>query len=631
MEKLEIMGDFPKKEIKQDLFGYSNFAENVAKYIIDKKDESGLIISINAPWGYGKTTCLNFIKEHLVKKANTHIICFNPWVVSENKTDIILKFLHSLGDNLSDIINEQETSNHNWWKNTGKKIGFFIRRGWRKKSNSKIRHFTTTPKVAEFSAIWKALLNRISSDVVSELDKVYENIDVQKQKIEELLQEHNKQIVVFVDDLDRLDKDEIRQIFRLLKAIADFKFLTYVVAFDQTVVSNALEQDFCNNGYEYLNKIVQVPLTLPKIYQEDLYHILLKKFNNLLNVTGYKIDQDSNYRFYKLNQSLISKHIKSLREINRLFNGFIVNFMQIYQDVDFIDFITIEILRIYEPKLYFEIRNNLNMYIDGQLFISEKEKEKYFKKISELYPDKIEIIKDLFPYTNKPLGGSAIYDNNREEEWHKNKRICAKRRVNNYFGLRIDSNDISDRDALQFLDTIKTESELDYAINEWGETKGGNGKRQLSYWLEKLDMFTDKIIQMNLSQIFVNIAFKYVNSFNDLSDIENTNLFNIDNDLRFKWLVKKILNGTKNEKERFDIIKQALTNSNNLSAITEFLRVYRDEIDSISDNKYEKATITKEHLKELENILENKMGGSKNHIRESRKTSKVSKSSYKSN
>src|SRR5690606_20402884 len=59
------------------------------------------------------------------------------------------------------------------------------------------------------------------------------NLDDLKARVEALLKKHEKRIVIYIDDLDRLDKNEIYSIFRLVKLTGDFAYTTYVLSFDQ--------------------------------------------------------------------------------------------------------------------------------------------------------------------------------------------------------------------------------------------------------------------------------------------------------------------------------------------------------------------------------------------------------------
>jgi hypothetical protein len=62
--------------------------------------------------------------------------------------------------------------------------------------------------------------------------------------IEQLLAASGKRVVILMGDIDRLDKDEIQAIFRLVKVAADFERTAYVLAFDASVVADALAERY---------------------------------------------------------------------------------------------------------------------------------------------------------------------------------------------------------------------------------------------------------------------------------------------------------------------------------------------------------------------------------------------------
>ncbi len=85
-----------------------------------------------------------------------------------------------------------------------------------------------------------------------------------KRSISEDLEDLDQRIYIFIDDMDRLTQNEIKQMFRLINSVADFSNTTYVLAFDYEIVSTALEGERgVSNGEEYLDKIIQLPKTIP--------------------------------------------------------------------------------------------------------------------------------------------------------------------------------------------------------------------------------------------------------------------------------------------------------------------------------------------------------------------------------
>ena len=86
---------------------------------------------------------------------------------------------------------------------------------------------------------------------------------------------------------DRLTKEEIRTLFQLIKANADFPKVVYLLLFDRTVVEKALGGgEEGSSGREYLEKIVQAGFDLPKANQDDLDKMLFDGLNRILDFEG---------------------------------------------------------------------------------------------------------------------------------------------------------------------------------------------------------------------------------------------------------------------------------------------------------------------------------------------------------
>lgn len=588
--------DLPKITVNDDLLGLAEFAKAIANGITFHKNESGVVISINAPWGYGKTSCLNFIKGYLQQDQNIEILDFNPWCLSDNKNDIVIKFLHSLGSKLQDMLQSKETESIKnkklpWNEKLSHKYFLHLKKCWNHKHDNN-----------NFNVLWKGILGYFSATAVEQLEKQYLDIDLQKRQIERLLLKIDKRLVIFIDDLDRLPKEEICQVFRFMKAIADFKFITYVVAFDNVVVSKALDGEFCDSGFDYIKKIIQVPLELPKIYQENIDSIFHKKLNELIKHSQYEITKEKQQRFMSYNTELIKKHIKSIRDINRLFNSFTLNYLQVYDDVDLVDFLAIEIIRIFEPNLYVEIRDNLSLYTGDRPFFKTSEKNEYFNSIKNKYSEYIDLITEMFPHTNAFLKGVS-YGAEWADAWNKDKRICSIERANIYFSLKLPIGEISDKEVIEFLQSISKQKDLDNAVLQWAKEKYSNGHTKLFYWLPKLELFADKISEFGLREFFINMIFKFRNSFDYISDIDDSG-FLINNDSRFLILYNTLTKNIKDESKLFSIIKNAVVNSNNLSAIAEFVLSHAISHGLFPDMKDQVIpTITKEHYFELETLL----------------------------
>jgi hypothetical protein len=169
---------------------------------------------------------------------------------------------------------------------------------------------------------------------------------------------------------------------------------------------------------------------------------------------------------------------------------------------------------------------------------------------------------------------------------------------------------------MQFLKSIQTQSDLDDAICTWNSEKLKTGRSKLFYWLPKLTIFAKNIYEMNLTQIFITAAYKFKNSFNDNGDTDYSTLIGIDNELQFDRLSNEIMKNIKDEHVRFDITKNAITESDNISAIADNMLRHATS-HGLSEMKDQiKPTITKDHYLELEQILLGKIVANTTRIHE---------------
>lgn len=116
-----------------------------------------------------------------------------------------------------------------------------------------------------------------ASDVAKQKDSL-ENV---KTEVINALKNQNQKLIVIIDDIDRLNNEQIRLIFQLVNCVAGFPNMIYLLSFDKTVVVRALEDEQKCNGEEYLEKIIQVPFDVPEAKKSDVHNLLFEKLDNI--------------------------------------------------------------------------------------------------------------------------------------------------------------------------------------------------------------------------------------------------------------------------------------------------------------------------------------------------------------
>jgi predicted KAP-like P-loop ATPase len=154
--------------------------------------------------------------------------------------------------------------------------------------------------------------------------------------------------VVLIDDIDRLNASETRQIFQLVKLTARFPYVTYVLAFDRSAVASALQGIGVDSGEEYLEKIVQVSFELPAISEATLTAFITEGIESLL--AKYKPAHFDTHRFGNLFHTGFRSSFRSVRHVRRFLNGLEFNLSLIGEEVNGVDIIGIEALKTFLPE-----------------------------------------------------------------------------------------------------------------------------------------------------------------------------------------------------------------------------------------------------------------------------------------
>ena len=94
-----------------DVLNRGEFAEKLAKSIMDYTEQYPLTIGLNGSWGSGKTSLINLTLNYIEKsrKGNEYVIVhFNPWFFS-NQKNLFLQFFKQIINALKNKEKEKES------------------------------------------------------------------------------------------------------------------------------------------------------------------------------------------------------------------------------------------------------------------------------------------------------------------------------------------------------------------------------------------------------------------------------------------------------------------------------------------------------------------------------------------
>jgi len=588
-EKETILTDEPLTDPKNDLLGFKEFAKNLADLICNIEINEPLVFAIYGEWGSGKTTFLNFVLHYINKLPEGKrplIIHFDPWWFS-GKGDLLYQFLREF----TKVLNKKKEK----FKNISKRI-------------MKIAEILS--KVSEPTGIIQKS-SKITHSLLEEFVKE-EEIWKLRESIKKNLKKQDTKFLLIIDNIDRLPAEDIRDLFRVIKAVADFPKTIYLLAFDKKVVIKALKSFQNINGEEYLKKIVQVPLELPLLDKFTLRNFFIEQLNIIFKDTPEELLNKE--EFFNVFYEGIDFFLKNIRDIKRLINTIKLTYPLVKGEVNAVDFITIESLRVFVPDLYYFIRNNPDIFTghsSSDIYSSIEDIRAVLDKFFVPFPEnEVKIIKDIlkrtFPKLEAVWGGSS-YGSEWLPVWRKELRICSPEKFPLYFRLSIPVDEISNYEMRSILEQVENIKRFKHTLIKLSKHKRRDGSTRLSVFLERLLDFIDDIplekIPFILDAIF-DIGDKLI-----LPEDETLTLFGLGNDIRMLRITYKILNCFSTQQERFTLLKRTFLKGKAISIMTrEIVNRGQEHGKHGGRGKPEKdCMIDKKQLEELEKIVLNKI------------------------
>jgi len=428
----------------EDLLGRKKVASDLAKEIEYYKNKDSLTIGIVGKWGSGKTSFINMVLESFKGNNNYIVIKFNPWNISSRK-QLISDFFLQLSNSI-----KKEDMNAEIMSTIGKSLGILS------------KFFKPLGLISPLSLLGTIgdITEKASGFINEYLEAEKEDLETLKSNINQELEDLDKKLLIVIDDIDRLCDEEIREIFQLVKSIADFKNTIYILSYDREIVTKALDKTQQDKGEEYLEKIVQVPLVLPYISKSDLDKIFINRLNITINIPDEEYD---NSYFSEIYYNGLAENFESLRDIERYMNVFSLGINLAREELNINDYIAITLIKVFETDLYEYIKNNKEYFSGTKFdeFLNKNKKEilteleGIYEKLKKLEKRKAKrLIEIIFPKL-----GEMNYAEGFVDIWGKARRIATPVYFESYFRLDFPEDEIKKSEIKKFRE-FSTEEDL---------------------------------------------------------------------------------------------------------------------------------------------------------------------------
>ena len=539
-----LTSDIPKIRPEDDRYGYVPFANLVAEAILTTPSPQGLVMGIHGIWGSGKSTLLNFVKHYLALPENSTeilVVDFNPWWFADRNqlaSQFLTRFHTALKQDPSFV----------------RKIGDLMS----DYADSLALASTTSAGIpwASGAVAWLLKKFKIKQKDIPEL----------KEKISKVLSTSSRRVLFIIDDIDRLTPDEIKELFKVIKALADFPNVLYLLSFDREVVHQALSSSLKVDGGAYLEKIIQAPFALPAVDKLHLRRDLFKRLDFLLNKCPAK-QFDSDY-WQNIYISGIDVFINKPRDIVRLVNALFVTYPPLASEVNAVDFFALEALRVFEPSVYETIRDNAQMFVGyrdqnrDENDSLRKFHDRWLAAVPERRRESVrDLISEMFPKVESTWGGSG-YGSDWLGIWRRSLRACCPELFQTYFQFGLPDGRLSRAELDAVLRIAEQNGDLDTILREASVIKRSDGSSKVYELMERIKDLDDEL-SPNAAARLLKAVF-HNGKVLLASGEENNGMFSIPAIWRLRWFIDHLLSRVTST-DRYDLLGRLVQDAQDLT------------------------------------------------------------------
>lgn len=346
-----FLSDTPIISDKKDILDYANDVKQLVEQLKIISSEYSYSVGITSSWGSGKSSYLNMLKNYLSSNKDFIVIDFNPRH-SYTPQDIQKDFFSVL--------------------------------------QSKLKEYDY-----RFTYIFKNYLKALSiieSKFLSSLFELHKIWDVksEKEKLNDLISQIDKRIVIVIEDFDRLLADEIIEVFKLIDGNASFTNFIFITAYDKKHINKIIGETYSNEEAFFSDKFFTIEVPIPKRPYDKIFNYLIETLTDKLHIRKEEVEK---YEIVLANHiEVLKKYLTTLRDVKRFLNLFIRSYQQVEGEVEFRDYFLIRIIQYKNEEEYVKLYKK--EYFENEDFTDFSPSE--FKLKENLNAETEEIIRELF-------------------------------------------------------------------------------------------------------------------------------------------------------------------------------------------------------------------------------------------
>jgi predicted KAP-like P-loop ATPase len=553
--------DDPITSSEEDALGREIFVNNLANDINRWTGKGSLVLALYGPWGTGKSSVLNLLQKKIETDGLCEIILFDPWYFNSTE-QLIQTFFAVVKDKTLAFASEDAKTKLN--------------DSFTKYSTSLSQIISWEPTI-ELPGGFKINL----SGLIKKKEKLNSPEKV-RGDLRQAIGKIKRRFIVIIDNLDRLDSPELMLMFKLVRLCSDFPNFVFVLAFDHEQVRKLIKSQGVDP--DFLEKIVQIDIELPLIDQDDIDRFIDENLQKLIKDQSLRLANDSWERFVQIYNKVVSNHvINNLRTAKRYLNSVSFTIPILREEVDFADFLILEVLKVFYPRIYsglpsykkdltsFEITYGLDTMRKLRLEANNDIREWIAMEVLGKREAQVceQLIGFLFPtlgaYFQNPVNPSII---SRRDDYLANQRICVVEYFDMYFNFRIPKGKISSRtlntieDDLNNIDKERIQEVISLIVNE--KERLSQLLRQLYYRVDNINLDGRIALITILGEFSKILEWKLLDSWNASGPLAARIIINcverIENNLKILNTIKKVISTTESLPFASELTSRLLSN-----------------------------------------------------------------------
>lgn len=312
-----FLTDHPLTEEEEELSGWTSQAQTLTQKLLATDATRGAFtLGIVASWGEGKSSFMGIMQRHLQRVDREVIVMrFNPWLY-DKEAQLTKVFFEELRRTLAPYSSKLSKSINSYTD-----LLLAVDNGWLKLAHE--------------------LLRQPQSGTTEQFDKLSQDI-----------KELGRKIVIFIDDVDRLTREELLELFNLVRNSSNLPCLYFVLAYDKSYVLKTLQSDG-EHMSRYPEKILQEEYPLPKLTPDKMWAVLEQCLSETqLGRGNYMLVQQLLDELKEKGVNL-PYHLTTIRMVKRMVNAFNSRYELLHKvGVAPFDLFIFELIYYVHPSVY---------------------------------------------------------------------------------------------------------------------------------------------------------------------------------------------------------------------------------------------------------------------------------------